>query len=327
MNTEDIYRLLRNSHVQAQGIVDTLADPMLVLDESLRVQGASRAFLDLFHVDRDQIIGRTIAELGDGEWDIPELGLLLRQVIPKSAAVIDFEVEHKFRDLGRRVMRLTARKLHHADGRSHSMLLVVVDATERVREETAKDLLLGEMHHRMKNLFAVTKALARQIPTEGLSAEEFRDAFLGRFGALAEAEQVAFAQKEGAGLATLAERILAPHGREAGTVSIEPGPAVDLPAKTISTLGLILHELATNAAKHGALSVPDGQVHVRWHLAGAKDELVIDWVETNGPPVTPPSGGGYGTRLIEHAIAYSLNGRLDRTYAPEGLKARIAIPV
>jgi PAS domain S-box-containing protein len=327
MNTEDIYRLLRTSHVQAQGIVDTLADPMLVLDESLRVQGASRAFLDLFHVDRDLIIGRTIAELGDGEWDIPELAVLLRQVIPKSAAVIDFEVEHTFRDLGRRVMRLTARKLHHADGRSHSMLLVVVDATERVREEATRELLLGEMHHRMKNLFTVTQALARQIPTEGLSAEEFRDAFLGRFGALADAEQVAFAEKDGARLGALVERILAPYGRESGTVAIEPGPGVDLPAKRISTLGLVLHELATNAAKHGALSVPDGKVHVRWHLAEAKKELVIDWVETNGPRVSPPDRNGYGTRLIEHAITYSLDGRLDRTYAPEGLKARITIPV
>jgi len=327
MKTEDIDRLLRTGHVRVQGIVDPLADPMLVLDEQLRVQGASRAFLDLFRVDRDQIVGRVISELGDGAWDIPELGLLLRQVIPKSTAVIDFEVEHDFRDLGRRVMLLTARKLHHADGRSQSMLLVVVDATERVREQAAKDLLLGEMHHRMKNLFAVTKALARQIPTEGLSADEYRDAFLGRFGALAEAEQVAFAQKDGAGLATLIDRILAPYGRETGTVTIEPGPAVDLSAKTISTLGLVLHELATNAAKHGALSVADGHVHVRWHLAETGRDLVIEWREENGPRVTPPGGSGYGTRLIEDAIGYSLGGALDRTYAPEGLEARITIPV
>src|SRR5690242_1481526 len=93
MNTEDLYRLLRIGHVQAQGIVDTVADPLLVLDESLCIQNASRSFFQTFKVDRDETIGQRIYDLGNGQWNIPELRRLLTDVIPKASAVIDYEVE------------------------------------------------------------------------------------------------------------------------------------------------------------------------------------------------------------------------------------------
>jgi hypothetical protein len=96
MNMEDLYRLLRTGHVQAQGIVDTVADPLLVLDESLCVHSASRSFFETFKVDRDETIGKHIYDLGDGQWDIPELRRLLVEVIPKATAVINYEVEHDF---------------------------------------------------------------------------------------------------------------------------------------------------------------------------------------------------------------------------------------
>src|SRR3712207_4547617 len=131
MNVEDLYRLLRTSHIQAQGIVDTVADPMLVLDESLRVLSASRSFIETFKVDRYETVGQLVYELGNGQWDIPELRLLLSQVLPKSTAVINYEVEHDFPGLGRRTMLLTARTLFHPDNASHSLLLSIVDATDR----------------------------------------------------------------------------------------------------------------------------------------------------------------------------------------------------
>ena len=88
MNLEDLYRLLRSEHVQAQGIVDTVPDPLLVLDQDLCVVTASRAFFETFPVGRDETLGRHLYELGDGQWDIPELRHLLEEVIPKSTAVI-----------------------------------------------------------------------------------------------------------------------------------------------------------------------------------------------------------------------------------------------
>ena len=98
MNMEDLYRLLRAGHVQAQGMVDTVPDPLLVLDQGLRIQTASRAFFETFKVDRFETIGRPLYELGNGQWDIPELRRLLLEVIPKASAVVDFRVDHDFPD-------------------------------------------------------------------------------------------------------------------------------------------------------------------------------------------------------------------------------------
>ena len=116
MDTDDLYRLLRTSHAQAQGIVDTIVDPLLVLDADLCVQAAGRSFFKTFQVDRYETIGRRIYELGDGQWDIPELRRLLVEVIPRSAAVIDYRVEHAFPGLGQRTMLATARTTGMAMG-------------------------------------------------------------------------------------------------------------------------------------------------------------------------------------------------------------------
>lgn len=327
MNMEDLYRLLRTGHVQAQGIVDTVADPLLVLDESLCVQNASRSFFQTFKVDRDETIGQPIYELGSGQWDIPELRRLLVEVIPKATAVINYEVEHDFPGLGRRTMLLTARTLHHPDNGGHSMLLSIVDATDRYRCDAAKDMLFGELRHRMKNLLAVAQSIARQTTTKGRSAEEYRDDFLGRFGALVEAQDLAFAEQEEAGLAALIERNLVPYTAHGEAVVIEPGADVVLAPRTLMSLSLVLHELATNAAKHGALSASGGRVQVRWQVEDENSRLRLKWVESGGPPVAPPATKGYGTQLIQSATTYSLGGQVEQKYAAGGLETEIVIPL
>src|SRR3546814_4830791 len=134
MTMDDLYRLLRTGHVQAHGIFDTGADSLLVLDESLCVQSASLSFFEAFKVERDETIGRRLYELGNGQWDIPELRRLLLEVIPKTTAVINYEVEHDFSGLGRRTMLVTARTLHHPDSGGRSMLLTIVRSEEHTSE-------------------------------------------------------------------------------------------------------------------------------------------------------------------------------------------------
>jgi two-component sensor histidine kinase len=327
MNTEDLYRLLRIGHVQAQGIVDTVADPLLVLDESLCIQNASRSFFQTFKVDRDETIGQRIYDLGNGQWNIPELRRLLTDVIPKASAVIDYEVEHDFPHIGRRTMLLTARRLYHPDDGGHLMLLSIIDATDRYRRDAAKDMLFGELRHRLKNLLAVAQSIAQQTATEGRSAEEYRDEFLGRFGALVEAQDLAFSQQDDPPLSELPKRILAPYTANPKAVVIEPGAAVALAPRTIMSLSLVLHELATNAAKYGALSVSAGQVRISWQVGEESNQLRLKWEESGGPPVTPPSTTGFGTDLIQSAIEYSLGGHVEQNYAPSGLQAEIVIPL
>lgn len=327
MNTEDLYRLLRTGHIQAQGIVDTISDPMLVLDTSLCVVNASRSFFETFKVDRFETIGQHIYELGNGQWDIPELRLLLSEVLPKTSAVINYKVEHDFPGLGQRTMLLTARTLHHPDNSSHTMLLSIVDATERSHQDAAKNMLFGELRHRMKNLFAVAQSIARLTPTEGRSAEEYRSAFLGRFGALVKAQELALAEQDESDLAALVERIVAPYTGNPDTVVIEPGAAIVLGPRMIMSLGLILHELATNAAKYGALSVSGGQVRISWQVEEENTRLELKWVESGGPPVSPPATTGYGTHLIQSATTDGLGGRVEQNYAAGGYEAEIILPL
>src|SRR3954453_20441302 len=141
MNLEDLYRLLRNAHVQTQGMVDTVPEPLLVLDQNLCVETANRAFFETFKLTRDETIGRPLYELGNGQWNISELRLLLEAVIPKSTAVIGFEVDNDFPGLGDRNMLVSARRLFHPDNNSMRLLLWIEDVTIRVQREKEKDLL------------------------------------------------------------------------------------------------------------------------------------------------------------------------------------------
>jgi two-component sensor histidine kinase len=328
MNLEDLYRLLRNGHVQAQGIFDTVADPLLVLDENLCVQSASRAFFATFKVGRDETIGQHLYELGNRQWDIPELRHLLEDVIPKSTAVVDYEVQHQFPGVGQRTMLVSARRLFHPDNNSRTLLLSIVDATKRREREAEKDLLVGELRHRMKNLLGLVQAIARQTSVQGRSGEEYRDAFLGRFNALVQAHEVAFSEDDEMGLKELVERTLEPYASDPALVLMAAGPAVPLVAGQVMSLSLILHELATNAVKYGALSAPSGQVRVRWEVEGASARrLRLVWQETGGPPAAAPNSLGFGTKLIEFAARHELGGQVELNYTSAGLEAEIVAPL
>jgi two-component sensor histidine kinase len=327
MNMEDLYRILRTGHVQLQGIVDTVADPLLVLDESLCVQAASRSFFETFNVDRYETIGQRLYDLGNGQWDIPELRRLLVEVIPKATAIINYEVEHDFPGLGRKTMLVTARTLHHPDSASHSMLLSIVDVTESHRRDAARDMLFGELRHRMKNMLAVAQSIARQTTTTGRTAEEYRDTFLGRFGTLAEAQDLAFAEQDETGLKEVLERIFEPYSDNLQAITIEADAPVELSPKSVMSLSLVLHELATNAAKYGALSAPGGRLRVGWQTDATNGSVRLKWTENGGPLVNPPAKTGYGTQLIRSTIEYGLRGQVEQNYAPGGLQVEIVVPL
>lgn len=327
MNLEDLYRLLRGAHVQAQGIVDTVAHPLLVLDRDLCVESANRAFFQTFHVSRDETLGRPLYDLGDGQWDIPELRRLLDEVIPKSTAVVDYEVSHKFPLVGPRTMLVSARRLFHPDDNSVTLLLSIEDATDRRRREEEKDVMLGELRHRTKNLLGMVMALARQ--TEATSVAGYREAFLGRLEALVRAHDVTSLEKSGVELAELAQLTLEPYTTEPGRIAIEPGEAVMLAKTQVLPVGLILHELAANAVKHGALSAAKGCVGLSWTILDKADQRVLRlrWKERDGPPVTAPEREGFGTRLIAFAASRDLGGERELIFAPDGLAAEITLPL
>ena len=327
MHLEDLYRLLRSGHVQAQGIIDTLEEPLLVVDQAGCILTGNRGFFETFRVGRDDTVGESLFALGNGQWDIPELRRLLGDIIPKSAAIIAYEVNADFPAIGRRTMLVSARRLIHPDNNSKSILILFEDATDTRRKESEKDILLAETRHRMKNLLAIVRALATQTTVEGRSGEEYRDAFLGRIEAVIRAEDLALADSAEGDLSALVEQALCPAAPE--RCRVDPGPQVRLKRSQVVPLSLILHELVVNALKHGALSSPSGVARLTWSVTseGGRSVLRLTWHEEDGPPVNPPTRSGFGSTLIKHSAELGLGGKAELTYEPTGLRVHVIVPM
>lgn len=320
-----LYQLLCADHLQVQGIVDTTDEPVILLDRSLSVVRANAAFLRTFAVEKEETVGVSLFALGNGQWNIPELRHLLGDVIPKSQAVVGFEVNHDFPSIGRRTMLISARRLVQADEDDVSLFVAFNDVTEDRKAAQETDLLLAETRHRIKNILAVVHAIAHQTQVKGRSAEEYRDAYLSRLDAFLSTEDL-IAQSGDAGvtLAGLVDAAL--RSVHSDHIEIHPGPAVHLDRAQVRPLRMILHELTTNAFKYGALSRPDGTVHVTWKRIGDDKGagVQLDWREERGPPVTPPADLGFGVTMIQRSARVN-GGKADVRFEPDGLQVEVLI--
>lgn len=198
------------------------------------------------------------------------------------------------------------------------------------RTEKQQEVLLRELNHRVKNILAITQAIAAQTLRGSGDLEEFERAFFGRLHALGRASTLLAASSwRATGLRPIIEAALEPH-RTGENVRLT-GPEVTLPSEMALMLSLALHELATNAVKYGALSVPQGRVEVVWAIeepaSAGSPRLVLDWLERGGPVVRAPERQGFGGRLIESGIGDQLGGRVERRFSPEGAQCRIELPL
>jgi two-component system CheB/CheR fusion protein len=170
---------VNEARVYAEAIVETVRQPLLVLDAELRVQSANRAFYTLFQVPAEDTRNRRIYELGSGQWEIPALRKLFGEVLPENTAIEDFVVEHDFENLGRRIMLINVRKLQRS-GRADLILVAIDDITIRSGAEAHRDVLISEMSHRVKNVLAAVQSIASQTLRQSGSLEGFKAAFNGR---------------------------------------------------------------------------------------------------------------------------------------------------
>lgn len=205
-----------------------------------------------------------------------------------------------------------------ADGIATRMVGTVRDISAAKQAEADRQLLLEELNHRVKNTLATVKAIATQtLRGEGVS-EAARTAFDGRLMALAAAHDALIQEHwSSASLVEVVGKALAPHVSRAGDRLNVEGKDTRLNARSALALTMCLHELATNAAKYGALSNDTGQVRISW--SAEDDRLVLRWEEHGGPPVEPPTTRGFGSKLLERIIAGDLRGESRMTFAPEGL--------
>jgi PAS domain S-box-containing protein len=215
-----------------------------------------------------------------------------------------------------------------AAGRPVRLLGVTRDITGRKRAEEQKDLLLAELDHRVKNALAVVAAVASRTQETSGSVAEFVAGLDGRIKSMATTHELLSGRKwEGLPLRDLIERELEPYATS-GNVCID-GADVVLRAEAGQALAMAVHELVTNAAKYGALSVDRGRVSVLWTHVAANSwgpALVVDWVETGGPAVAAGARPGYGTSVIRDLVPYELGGSVDLKLAPDGLRCRLQVP-
>ncbi len=200
---------------------------------------------------------------------------------------------------------------------------VTADITDRKRAEERQILLAEEVDHRARNVVAVVQSIMRLTRAESIDA--YISALDGRIGALSNAHRLlASSRWEGADLNRLVEEEFAPY-RAGGNERVSTrGPVVLLPPATAQTIALALHELATNAAKYGALSNELGRVDLSWRTEPGKLELI--WVETGGPEITPPTRRGYGSRAIVAGIERQLGGIVDFDWQAGGLRCTLTLP-
>ena len=200
-----------------------------------------------------------------------------------------------------------------------------VDVTERKEGEAHLRLLMRELTHRSKNLLAVIQAMARQTARHTGSIDGFLNQFSARLQALAASHDLLVRESwHGASLRELIESQLAAYiGGGEGPIAIDGAP-VALKPEAAQNLGLALHELAVNAAKFGALSVPHGRVSITWALCGSALEL--DWREQFGPKVKIRRKKGFGSMVIERNLASALDAKVDLKFDPDGLRCHIVIP-
>jgi PAS domain S-box-containing protein len=321
-------------------LVETIREGLLVLEPDLTIRFANRSFCNIFAVAREDTVGRKLYELGNGQWDIPELRALIEAILPERAAIESFEVDRVFPSIGRRVMVLNARMVHRPGSQMKQILLAIEDMTERTKLERDRAAahehiaaLLQELGHRIRNSLQIIASMisleARNRKVgEGKAALErvsHRIAALGRlYSILGETNSVEEVDAA-AYLEALCRDLIESLQKEDGIsialkTDIESEP---LPADRAIPLGLIVNELVTNAIKHAFPSKTRGRVAVT--LKRIPGELRLT-VSDDGKGFDPRcTDSGTGGRLVE-IFARQLGGQVERKRGNEGTIVCLTLP-
>lgn len=292
-------------------------------DRDLRFTSVSH---DMMGRSVSDILGQTDQELWPSEGGA--IAALKREALSSGQSK---RTEMAFEDApGQHWHDLHIEPLRNDSGEIVGLTCASVDVTDRKEGEAHLRLLLRELTHRSKNLLAVIQAMARQTARHASSTESFLAQFSARLQAFSASHDLLVRESwHGASLSELIRSQLAVYlDRDDAPVSMQ-GPDVALKPEAAQSLGLALHELSSNAARFGALSVPDGRVTINWKRignGGADEALEFDWQEQLGPKVKARRKQGFGSMVIERNLARSLDAEVDLTFAPDGLRCRLVIP-
>src|SRR5437763_9628869 len=326
-----------------EAIVDTVREPLIVLDEAMRVLIASRSLYSAFQVTKQEAEGRSLFELGNGQWNIASLRERLGKIIPDHATIEGFEVEHDFPTLGQRTMLLNARKVFYEGNGSTSLLVAIEDVTERRALEREKDellrqkdLLLREMNHRINNSLQIIASILL-LKAHTVQSEETRQhlhAAHERVMSVAAVQEQLHPTPFGAEieaksyLTNLCESLAVSMILDEQPVSIrvEAGEGATTSEQAVS-MGLITTELTLNALKHafpagakGAVVVGFESTTSAWRLSVSDDGVGISTRLSDAPVRI-----GLGTSIVE-ALTRQLGGRVTTATASPGTTVSVTVP-
>jgi chemotaxis protein methyltransferase CheR len=306
-----------DGHILTQAIIDTIHEPLIVLDEELRIVVASPSFYKKFNLTHENTSEKMFYDLGNGQWNIPAFRTLLEQVIPEHQAVEDYEIEHDFPFLGFRTMRVNAREIRYENHRK-KMLLSIFDVTEqRMLEQekerlmTQKDLLLKEMRHRIANSLQLIASILL-LKAESVDSKESRahledahERILSiatvqqQLDPVASGEEINVAQYLTGLCKSLTRSMIG--GRKPIIVTVDAS-AGTVSSDTAVSFGLITTELVINAIKHAFVN----------HQSG---KIVVQYVGQS--PSAKPTHVGLGTSIIG-ALANQLHATIRTSSTPKG---------
>ena len=219
--------------------------------------------------------------------------------------------------------------LHDETGQLIGAVNMLVDISERKRAEEQQSQLVRELHHRVKNTLATVQAIMGSTAHSARTVEEFKAALIGRIGALAKTHLLLSDESCATDFSEILHNELdAFDDGSGGRIKLD-GPAVYVPSRLAVSLGMAVHELTTNAAKYGALSVYGGTLSVTWKVIidATRRTLNIDWIESGGPPVTAPAREGFGSRLLEFVLPGQIQAQTKTEYRPEGVRVSCVVPL
>jgi PAS domain S-box-containing protein len=276
----------------------------------------------IFGYMAEEIIGKSIKVLIPREYHAEEDTILER--IRRGQRIEHYETIRQRKHGSLINVSLTVSPVADPQGKIVGASKIARDITERKRTEAQITLLAREAEHRTKNILATVQATVHLTQSETIDG--LKSAIEGRIQALANVHALFVESRwEGAHLNNLVTQELSPYCQDVEARTRIEGPDLLLEPYAAQTIAITLHELATNAAKYGALSVPDGRVHVAWSGC-EKAHLILRWTETGGPLVTSPTRKGFGTRVMERMIREQLKGKMQFDWRAEGLVCEIVLP-
>lgn len=251
----------------------------------------------------------------------------LSRVIRDGEEESTIDVHYQRGDGSRFWMRIVGRPVRDEEGNRAGAAVALIDIDEERRLAAQQHVLIGELNHRVKNAFTVVKSIVSQSLRKADVPPDLRRTIDERLDAYSQAHaKLVSSTWEHASVGALAHDVIDPIAGDRADIA---GPVVELPSRQALALSMAFYELATNALKHGSLTAPDGRLALTWSVERDGDDmwLIMDWLETGGPPAMEPNETGFGSFIVNRALAMETGGRIRTEFAPEGLRWHLTMPI